>query len=191
MEDSTRQVDSRPLNAALGLRTDSEETARHFREAGLRKPKGEVQEFCSESISWYPKYSVRVNLYRGKTFSEFSCREVDSPTAWYIGGIEFLARGADDRIKATFSSILPCGLKMHDKPSAFVQCLGLPNLDTVLVWPGYRGRMLAWRREDSCIAVTFETDSLDSAVLTYSSCVLGCVGAWTETWPAVFAANAA
>ncbi|QWP75391.1 hypothetical protein J5226_17425 [Lysobacter sp. K5869] len=140
----------------------------------------------SESIVWIPKASLRLDVYRSQPLNKLTGSNFSDP-GWIVGAVRFLAPGSDTRIKAPFPAPLPHGLTMASSPQACVDAYGAPDLDEEHERPGFSGRVLAWRRPTTNIAITFAGLGRDSAMIDHTVCLIGCIGAWRYSNPEVFA----
>ena len=142
----------------------------------------------SESIVWIPKASVRIDVYRPQQLSKLTAAACAAqPDDWLIGSVELLAPGSDNRIKAPFPGLLPQGLSMQSTPQACIDAYGEPDLDEEHERPGFSGRVLAWRLPTTNRAITFAGLGDDGTMLSYTACLIGCIGAWRSTQPEIFA----
>lgn len=112
---------------------------------------------------------------------------------------------ADDRIKSPFAGILPNSIQMSSTPEQAIKAYGSPALDEECEWPGFSGRILAWRESGINIAIEFaDRDNemkemgndfaidrgidpdIDRVMRSYTACLIGCIGAWRNDNPEVF-----
>jgi len=54
-------------------------------------------------------------------------------------------------------------------------------------WLGGSGPFLAWRESGINVSIEYETDEDGSAMTCYTTCLVGCIGAWRKDYPEVFA----
>lgn len=141
----------------------------------------------NESIVWIPKASVRIDVYRSNELSALTGSSHPDRGDWIVGAVEFLAPGADDRIKTPFSGPLPMGLAMSSTPQDCIGAHGQPDLDEEHVRPGFSGHVLAWRKQGVNIAITFSGKDGGYTMINQTVCLIGCIGAWRYTHPEVFA----
>lgn len=141
----------------------------------------------SESIVWIAKASVRIDVYRPQQLSRLTGSACAAQADWLIGSVELLAPGSDSRIKAPYPGPLPQGLSMRSTPQACIEAYGRPDLDEEHERPGFCGRVLAWRSQATNRAITFAGRGDDSAMIGYTACLIGCIGAWRYTQPEIFA----
>lgn len=143
--------------------------------------------YFKDDIIWSAKASIRMDLYLPPKINDLTGRHYTSQDEWIIGAIHFLAPGSDDRIKAPFAGSLPGGLTMASAPSEFIQAYGLPEMNEACEWPGFSGQILAWRRPDMNIVMEYETGETGSTMRSYTACLIGCIGAWRNDHPEIFA----
>ncbi|WP_432725865.1 hypothetical protein [Variovorax sp. W6] len=141
----------------------------------------------NEEIIWIPKASVRIDVYRAQKLNALTGASYPDQDGWLIGSVELLAPGSDDRIKVPFAGALPMGLSMGSTPQECIDAHGQPDLDEEHDRPGFSGRVLAWRKQDTNIAITFAGKGRESAMISHTVCLIGCIGAWRYTHPEVFA----
>lgn len=125
----------------------------------------------AETICWYPKQSLRVELYRGARFTTRTKQPTAKAAGWYVGAIEFLAAGEDRRIKTTFQGPLPGGLTMTSPRRAFSAALGKPQLTQALA--GEQGLLVVWRGTSTTTALLFESAKPKATVLSYAVSING------------------
>ncbi|WP_340024230.1 hypothetical protein MHI24_03775 [Paenibacillus sp. FSL K6-1096] len=142
--------------------------------------------YFNDDIIWTLKSSIRIDVYRAPKLNELTGLQYTNQD-WIIGSVHFLAPGADDRIKTPYPGLLPGGLAMSNSPVEAIAAYGLPAMDEECEWPGFSGRILAWREQGINIVLEYE-DSRDGRVLkSCTACLIGCIGAWTSDNPEVFA----
>lgn len=78
-------------------------------------------------------------------------------------------------------------LTMQSTPQACIDAYGEPDLDEEHERPGFSGRVLAWRLPTTNRAITFAGLGDDGTMLSYTACLIGCIGAWRSTQPEIFA----
>lgn len=159
------------LIALLGQQTDSALVKATLARLGLRSLKGEPESFISETICWYPKQSLRVDLYRGARFTTLTKQPTAKATGWYVGAVEFLAAGEDRRIKATYQGPLPGGLTMTSPRRAFRAALGTPQLTQALA--GEQGQLVVWRAASTTTTILFDSAEAKATVLSYVVSITG------------------
>ncbi|MNJ72100.1 hypothetical protein D3C77_687150 [compost metagenome] len=106
-------------------------------------------------------------------------------------------------MKSPFAGILPNGIQMSSTPEQAIKAYGTPALDEECEWPGFSGRILAWRESGINIAIEFADRDKDEVIdeiievsadivtdrvmRSYTACLIGCIGAWRNDNPEVFA----
>lgn len=167
--------------------------------------------YFNDDIIWSVKSSIRIDIYRVPKINDLTGLSYSNEDGWIIGAIHFLAPGADDRIKSPFSGTLPNGIKMSSTPEQAIMAYGSPALDDECEWSGFTGRILAWRKSGINIAIEFEDGDNDQVIdemievgndfaidrvadpeitrvmRSYTACLIGCIGAWRNDNPEVFA----
>lgn len=143
--------------------------------------------YFKDDIIWSVKTSIRIDIYRAPKINDLTGLEYTNQDEWIIGAIHFLAPGSDDRIKAPFSGKLPKGVTMSSTPDQSIKAYGQPEMDEECKWPGFSGRILAWRKPGINIAIEYADSEIDSVIRSYTVCLIGCIGAWRNDNPEVFA----
>jgi len=143
--------------------------------------------YFNDDIIWSAKASIRLDIYLPAKLRELTGSEYEDPEGWRIGSVHFLAPGADDRIKAPYAAPLPGGLTMASAPELAIEAYGTPQLDEDCEWPGFDGRILAWRKPGLNLAIEYEAGESGYAMRSYTACLIGCIGAWRSDHPAIFA----
>lgn len=141
----------------------------------------------SSSIIWIAKAAVRIDVYRPKELSQLTATPFADSDVWLVGSVQFLAAGADDRIKTPFAGPLPAGLTMDSTPQDCIAAYGPADLDDEHERPGFSGRVLGWRKGGLNTAITFDYKGGGCAMLNHTVCLVGCMGAWRYTYAEVFA----
>ncbi|WP_239618783.1 hypothetical protein [Cohnella mopanensis] len=143
--------------------------------------------YFNDDIIWSVKSSIRIDIYRAPKINDLTGLNYTNEDGWIIGAIHFLAPGADDRIKAPFPGKLPEGITMSSTPDDSIKAYGQPELDEECEWPGFSGRVLAWRKPGINIVVEYENREIDRVMIRHTVCLIGCIGAWRNDNPEVFA----
>ncbi|MFB6366323.1 hypothetical protein ACFCP7_20080 [Paenibacillus elgii] len=143
--------------------------------------------YFNDDIIWSVKTSIRIDIYRAPKINDLTGLQYTSQDEWIIGAIHFLAPGSDDRIKAPFPGKLPKGITMSSTPDESIKAYGQPELDEECWWPGFSGRILAWRKPGINIAIQYADSEIDRVMRSYTACLIGCIGAWRNDNPEVFA----
>jgi hypothetical protein len=76
---------------------------------------------------------------------------------------------------------------MNSTPDESIMAYGLPELDEECWRPGYSGRILAWRKPCINIVIEYEDNEIDRGLRSYTTCLIGCIGAWRNDNPEVYA----
>lgn len=143
--------------------------------------------YFNDDIIWCVKASIRIDIYRAPKLNELTGLQVADSDEWIIGAIHFLAPGSDDRIKAPYPGTLPEGITMSSAPEEAITAYGPPLMDEECEWPGFSGRIVAWRGPDTNVALEYEDSREDRVLRSYTACLIGCIGAWRSDNPEVFA----
>ncbi|WP_405082889.1 hypothetical protein ACI48J_11815 [Paenibacillus chitinolyticus] len=143
--------------------------------------------YFNDDIIWSVKTSIRIDLYRVPKLNDLTGLNYTKEDGWIIGAIHFLAPGSDDRIKNPFPGNLPKGITMSSTPDELIKAYGEPQLDEECEWPGFSGRILAWRKPGINIVITYEDSEIGSRMISCTACLIGCIGAWRNDNPEVFA----
>jgi len=143
--------------------------------------------YFNDDIIWSVKTSIRIDIYRAPKINDLTGLNYTNQDEWIIGAIHFLAPGSDDRIKAPFPGKLPEGITMSSTPDESVTAYGQPELNEECEWPGFSGRILAWRKPGINIAIEYADSENDRVMRSYTACLIGCIGAWRNDNPEVFA----
>jgi hypothetical protein len=143
--------------------------------------------YFNDDIIWSVKSSIRIDIYRAPKINDLTGLHYTDQDGWIIGAIHFLAPGSDDRIKAPFPGNLPEGITMSSTPDDSIKAYGQPELDEECCWPGFSGRILAWRKPGINIAINYEDSEIGSVMRSCTACLIGCIGAWRNDNPEVFA----
>ncbi|MGN4125515.1 hypothetical protein ACMGD3_10965 [Lysinibacillus sphaericus] len=143
--------------------------------------------YFNDDIIWSVKTSIRIDIYRAPKINDLTGRQYTDQDRWIIGAIHFLAPGSDDRIKAPFPGKLPNGITMSATPDESIKAYGQPELYEECWWPGFSGRILAWRKQGINIAIEYADSEVDRVMRSYTACLIGCIGAWRDDNPDVFA----
>lgn len=143
--------------------------------------------YFNDDIIWSVKSSIRIDLYRAPKINDLTGLQYTNQEGWIMGAIHFLAPGSDDRIKAPFPGYLPSGITMSSTPAESIEAYGQPELDEECEWPGFSGRILAWRKTGINIAIQYEDSENGGKMRSYQACLIGCIGAWRNDNPEVFA----
>lgn len=143
--------------------------------------------YFNDDIIWSVKSSIRIDVYRVPKINDLTGLSYTNEDGWIIGAIHFMAPGADDRIKSPFSGYLPNGITMESTPDEAIKAYGTPALDEECDWPGFAGRILAWRKSGINIAIEYEDIDNNRVMRCYTACLVGCIGAWRSDNPEVFA----
>lgn len=143
--------------------------------------------YFNDDIIWSVKSSIRIDIYRAPKLNALTGLKYTNQEDWIIGAIHFLAPGSDDRIKAPFHGHLPAGITMSATPDESIEAYGQPELNEECEWPGFSGRILAWRKPGLNIAIEYEGSGSNSRMISYQACLIGCIGAWRNDNPEVFA----
>jgi hypothetical protein len=143
--------------------------------------------YFNDDIIWSVKSSIRIDLYRAPKINDLTGLQYTNQDGWIIGAIHFLAPGSDDRIKAPFAGTLPLGITMSSTPNESIKAYGQPQLDEECEWPGYSGRLLAWRKPGINIVIEYAYTETDCVMRSCTACLIGCIGAWRNDHPDVFA----
>lgn len=143
--------------------------------------------YFNDDIIWSVKASLRIDLYRAPKINDLTGLQYTAEEGWIIGALHFLAPGADDQIKAPFAGILPKGITMSSTPDEAIQAYGPPALDEECWRPGYTGRILAWRQPSTNIVMDYEDNEGNLGLRSYTACLIGCIGAWRNDNPEVYA----
>lgn len=178
---------SEQLVAMTGQPFDSRKVRDVLGALGVKRVSGPGAFSSSEEVIWIPKASVRIDIYQAQKLSGLTGSSYPDEEGWFIGSVQFLAPGSDDRIKTPFPGPLPMGLAIGSTPQDCIDAHGRPDLDEEHDRPGFSGRVLAWRKQHQNIAVTFAGQGRESTMISYTVCLIGCVGAWRYTHPEVFA----
>lgn len=184
--DHKQNQSSEQLIELLGQLYDAKQVQALMEPFGVKrmtKPEGPFH----DDIIWSVKASVRIDVYRSPKINTLTGRD-DFPTdEWIVGAIHFLAPGSDDRIKKTFPGQLPKGLTMNATPDDWIDAYGQPDIYEQGDWLGGSGPYLAWRKSSMNISVEYETDENSSVMTCVKFCLIGCMGAWKNDYPEVFA----
>ncbi len=140
--------------------------------------------YFNDDIIWSAKASLRLDLYRAPKINDLTGLAYSPEDGWIVGAVHFLAPGSDDRIKAPYAGTLPGGLAMDTTPDDAIAAYGLPAMDEMTEWPGFSGRILAWRTPEINIAMEFEDGT---RLRSCTFCLIGCIGAWRNDQPEIFA----
>ncbi|WP_159886938.1 hypothetical protein [Paenibacillus puerhi] len=143
--------------------------------------------YFNDDIIWSVKSSIRIDIYRPPKINDLTGLKYTNQEEWIIGAIHFLAPGSDDRIRAPFPGYLPKGITMSSTPDESIKVYGQPELDEESEWPGFIGRILTWRKPGINIAIEYEYSESDSVMISYTACLIGCIGAWRNDSTEVFA----
>lgn len=143
--------------------------------------------YFNDDIIWSVKTSIRIDIYRAPKINDLTGRKYTNQDGWIIGAIHFLAPGSDDRIKAPFPGKLPNGITMSATPDESIKAYGQPELYEECWWPGFSGRILAWRKPGINIAIEYADSEVDRVMRSYTACLIGCIGAWRDDNPDIFA----
>ncbi len=143
--------------------------------------------YFNDDIIWCVKASIRMDIYRAPKLNELTGLQNTHPDEWIIGAVHFLAPGSDDRIKAPYPGTLPDGITMSSPPEEPIAAYGPPELDEECEWPGFSGRIMAWRKPRINLALEYADAGGDRVLRSYTACLIGCIGAWKSDHPAVFA----
>ncbi|WP_028559656.1 hypothetical protein [Paenibacillus pinihumi] len=143
--------------------------------------------YFNDDIIWSVKSSIRIDIYRMPKINDLTGLRYTNQDEWIIGAIHFLAPGSDDRIKSPFPGNLPAGIMMSSTPIESVKAYGQPELDEECEWPGFSGRLLAWRKPGINIAIEYAYSETQMRMRSYTACLIGCIGAWRNDNPEVFA----
>jgi hypothetical protein len=143
--------------------------------------------YFNDDIIWSAKASLRIDVYRAPKINDLTELQYAAEDGWIIGAIHFLAPGADDRIKAPFPGSLPGGMTMSSTPEESIHEYGPPALDEECWRPGYSGRILAWRKPGINIVMEYEDIESARELRSYTACLIGCIGAWRNDNPEVYA----
>jgi len=143
--------------------------------------------YFKDDIIWSVKSSIRMDIYRPPKINDLTGLNYIHQDEWIIGAIHFLAPGSDDRIKAPYPGYLPKGITMTSTPSESIEAYGQPDLDDSCEWPGFSGRILAWRKPGINIAIQYVDMETGYMMRSYTACLIGCIGAWRNDDPEVFA----
>ncbi|MFF2093346.1 hypothetical protein [Paenibacillus sp. NPDC058174] len=143
--------------------------------------------YFNDDIIWSPKSSIRIDIYRPPKINDLTGLQYTNQDEWIVGAVHFLAPGSDDRIKAPFSGYLPQGITMSSTPDEAIEAYDQPQLDEQCEWPGFSGRILAWRKPGINIAIVYEDSETSSRMISFQACLIGCIGAWRNDNPEVFA----
>ncbi|MCP3776420.1 hypothetical protein NLX71_24550 [Paenibacillus sp. MZ04-78.2] len=133
--------------------------------------------YFNDDIIWSVKTSIRVDIYRAPKINDLTGLQYTNQDEWIMGAIHFLAPGSDDRIKAPFPGKLPKGITMSSTPDESIKAYGQPELDEECWWPGFSGRILAWRKPGINIAIEYADSEIDRVMRSYTACLIGCIGA--------------
>jgi hypothetical protein len=142
--------------------------------------------YINDDIIWCVKASIRMDIYRAPKLNELTGLQYTDSDEWIIGAVHFLAPGSDDRIKTPYPGILPEGITMNSAPEEPIAAYGPPQLDEECEWPGFMGRIIAWRKPGINIALEYADQGEDSVLRSYTACLIGCIGAWRNDNPEVF-----
>lgn len=142
--------------------------------------------YFNDDIIWSVKASIRIDLYRASKLNDLTGLNYSNQDEWIIGAIHFLAPGSDDRIKTPFPGKLPKGISMCSTPDESIQGYGQPEMNEQCAWPGFSGRILAWRKSNINIAIEYVDREMNSVMRSYTACLIGCIGAWRDDNPEVF-----
>ena len=143
--------------------------------------------YFNDDIIWAVKSSICIDVYRVPKINDLTGLSYTNEDGWIIGAIHFMAPGADDRIKSPFSGYLPNGITMESTPDEAIKAYGTPALDEDCEFPGFAGRILAWRKSGINIAIEYEGIDNNRVMRCYTACLVGCIGAWRSDNPEVFA----
>ncbi|QPQ35647.1 hypothetical protein [Lysinibacillus sp. JNUCC-52] len=143
--------------------------------------------YFKDDIIWSVKTSIRIDIYRPPKINDLTGLNYTNQDEWIIGAVHFLAPGSDDRIKAPFSGKLPKGITMSSTPEQSIKAYGQPEMDEDCSWPGFSGRILAWRKSCVNIAIEYASSEIEKVMRSYTVCLIGCIGAWRVDNPEVFA----
>ncbi|MFJ7666729.1 hypothetical protein ACIQXI_06455 [Lysinibacillus sp. NPDC097195] len=143
--------------------------------------------YFNDDIIWSVKASIRIDVYRAPKINDLTGLNYSSQDEWIIGAIHFLAPRSDDRIKAPFPGKLPQGITMCSSPDESIKVYGQPAMDEECCWPGFSGRILAWRKPGINISIEYADNDIDNLMRSYTACLIGCIGAWRDDIPEVFA----
>jgi len=138
----------------------------------------------NDDIIWSAKASLRLDIYRAPKINDLTGLNYAPEDGWIIGSVHFLAPGSDDRIKAPFSGLLPEGVAMDASPEDAISAYGSPAMDEFTEWPGFSGRILAWRKSGINIVMEYEEGT---RLRSCTFCLIGCIGAWRSDQPEIFA----
>jgi hypothetical protein len=141
----------------------------------------------NDDIIWCVKASIRIDVYRAPKLNLLTGLQYTDPDEWIIGAIHFLAPGSDDRIKAPYPGALPEGIAMDSTPEEAIAAYGPPQMDEECEWPGFSGRIIAWRKPGINIAMEYEDQGEARVLRSCTACLIGCIGAWKSDNPEVFA----
>ncbi len=140
--------------------------------------------YFNDDIIWSAKASIRLDIYRAPKINDLTGLNYSPEDGWIIGSVHFLAPGSDDRIKAPFPGQLPEGVSMDASPEDAISTYGPPAMDEFTEWPGFSGRILAWRKPTLNIVMEYEEGS---RLRSCTVCLVGCIGAWRNDHPDIFA----
>uniref|UniRef100_UPI004039A5B8 hypothetical protein n=1 Tax=Variovorax sp. BK018 TaxID=3450241 RepID=UPI004039A5B8 len=178
---------SEQLVAMIGQPFDSRKVRDVLGSLGVKRVSGPGAFSSSEEVIWIPKACVRIDIYQAQKLNGLTGSNYPDEEGWFVGSVQLLAPGSDDRIKTPFPGPLPMGLAIGSTPQDCIDAHGRPDLDEEHDRPGFSGRVLAWRKQHQNIAVTFAGQGRESTMISHTVCLIGCVGAWRYTHPEVFA----
>lgn len=171
------------LVATLGHAYDAQATQKILQPLGVRRMP-QPNSYFNDDILWSAKASLRLDLYRAPKINDLTERAYSPEDGWIVGAVHFLSPGADDRIKTPYAGLLPGGFSMDASPNDAIMAFGTPAMDEMTEWPGFSGRILAWRTPELNIAMEFEEGA---RLRSCTFCLIGCIGSWRREQPEIFA----
>lgn len=174
------------LMELLGRPYDPKQVQTLLQVFGVKRVSPPISYF-NDDIIWSVKSSLRIDIYRAPKINDLTGLSYTDEDGWIIGALHFMAPGADDRIKAPYSGGLPHGMTMNSTPEETIEAYGPADLDEECWRPGYSGRILAWRKPGINIVIEYEDKEADRRMRSYIACLIGCIGAWRNDHPAVYA----
>ncbi|WP_339249146.1 hypothetical protein [Paenibacillus sp. FSL P2-0136] len=146
-----------------------------------------AKSYFNDTMISCAKASLRMDLYRIPKINELTGLQYTKPDDWIIGAIHFLPPGSGKQNEVPYPVILPEDITMNSSPEEAIAAYGPPQLDEECEWPGFSGRIIAWRGEGINIALEYEYSREGRVLRTYIACLIGCIGAWRSDNPEVFA----
>lgn len=174
------------LIAMLGQPYDPKRVQALLQPYGVKRMSAPKSTF-NDDIIWCVKASLRIDVYRAPKLNLLTGLQYADTGEWIIGAVHFLASGSDNRIKVPYPGSLLKKIAMDSAPEEAIDAYGPPQMDEECEWPGFSGRIIAWRKSGINLVMEYEDKAEGRALRSCTACLVGCIGAWTSDNPEVFA----